>query len=169
MNCETCQTQLPEYVDGALSGDVREALDAHVETCEACRAALAGERKALAGFAGLLDADLDQRRLDEDMRRRLASAGWSLTGAKGVESPGGRFAWSGVLALAAVLLILVGGWGIYQHLLSQPPTAGTRGHGRLVNADTPWPTNVFRQCIQIACMSNSQERFAMNTVERVSL
>jgi anti-sigma factor RsiW len=41
MNCESASERLQEYVDGQLAGFERQELEAHLESCAACRSELA--------------------------------------------------------------------------------------------------------------------------------
>lgn len=60
MNCKRCQKLLYEFLDGALSSRARASVDAHLETCDACRQALVQEQ-------------LLSRSVPEFLRRETAS------------------------------------------------------------------------------------------------
>lgn len=170
MNCEECQTQLPEYLDGVLSDCDRTLLEAHVEACAACAAALAGERKAMAQFQALLEPGVQQRRLSPAARDRLARIN-RPDASRGFATPVRRFPWIRPLAVAAAALILATGIGIVRHTLNQPPTSTLSRHAPAPFEGLQGRTNAFDRLIAATCMSNSQERFAtaMNVVCKISM
>ena len=75
MNCRECQMQMPEYVDGVITGLDLIQLETHVQACPTCAAALAGEQAALARFAGMLEPKLHQSMLSTQAREKIVTAG----------------------------------------------------------------------------------------------
>ena len=53
MTCEQFDARLPDYMEGDLAGDEREAFERHAESCAHCRPILE-ERKAIVASAGAL-------------------------------------------------------------------------------------------------------------------
>jgi anti-sigma factor RsiW len=164
MNCDKCQTQIPEYVDGAVTKEVRDEMDAHMRTCAACASALVGERKALAQFTGRLAPELDQRRLSPAACARIAAAG----------SAGSRPAVSwwrsqrNLLTTAAALLILAGVSGIYGLSCKRPLTTSLSHAVPETIGDVVELTNTLSLLVRTTYMNNSADTLAINTVHRVS-
>lgn len=53
MNCDAASQHLDDWLDGVLSDETRDAVDAHVETCDACRALFAGYESLTVDLATL--------------------------------------------------------------------------------------------------------------------
>jgi anti-sigma factor RsiW len=68
MTCQDVITALLEYLDRTLDADVVARLEAHLETCEPCRAYLATYRRTVGtvGAAGRAE-------MPAELRRRLAA------------------------------------------------------------------------------------------------
>ena len=105
MRCRTWQKKLSCYADDALSEGDRRSVEAHVASCEACRAALKRFlliRKAFAGRPGVVPPPHFHERMASRMR------------AEEPEAP----AWPdwrtfGRMAVAALLLIAIAGLSAY--------------------------------------------------------
>jgi len=78
MSCSEVLGELPLHVGGDLESPAREQVARHLESCEGCRAALAGIERArqarLEHFEGVA-ADLPQASLWPGLRERLATEG----------------------------------------------------------------------------------------------
>lgn len=68
MTCQEVITVLVEYLDRTLDADIVAALEAHLETCEPCRAYLATYRRTVEsmGRAGRVE-------MPPELRRRLSA------------------------------------------------------------------------------------------------
>ena len=92
--------QLAAYALGALDADDVSALEAHLQTCDSCRAELAEYRPISDGLL----AALPPRPPSAELRKRLQSRLTSAQGRK--QQP--RFTWSfGRLALGGALILLL--------------------------------------------------------------
>src|SRR5262245_32452423 len=114
MNHEAFQEQLDEYVDGALSGAERAAMETHAATCAPCAAALA-QLRALLGLAQQLPPDAaPERDLWPALRERLVAAEPEALGPGAAPaSPWWARAWRpavGLAAAAAVVFLAVSVW-----------------------------------------------------------
>ena len=91
MNQERLTEALSAYLDGALDGAERDALERHLATCEACRAELAGLRRVGALLRALPEPALPRSftlpvtttRTGLSRRRRAPRAGMGARGAVG--------------------------------------------------------------------------------------
>jgi len=102
MNCQRCQDQVFEYLDGSLSDSARAAVEAHLEHCAACRQTVQAHQALVARFRqeteflmlrpGLLNRVMSAA--EEPMAPRFASV---------FRAP---LAWAA--AIAAVLLVAAG-------------------------------------------------------------
>ncbi len=92
---------IPAYALGALDAEDARALEAHLQTCEACRAELADYR----ALNGDLSAVLPPRQPSPALRKRLQS---QLPSARHAQKTArSRFTWSfGQLAVGGTLLLL---------------------------------------------------------------
>ena len=60
-SCDTCQTQMLEYLYDLLEGEERQTLEAHLTECPACQAELLrvkGQRQLLAAAAKMAFPDV---------------------------------------------------------------------------------------------------------------
>jgi anti-sigma factor RsiW len=117
MTCDRCQSLVGEYVDGTLDAGEREAVEAHLASCAACRT-MAADFGAIRHTARTLEphvppahvwtklsAAIDGERRDESGARRLP----------------GRLTWR-PLAIAATLVLIAGG-SSWLLLRGQPASA----------------------------------------------
>jgi hypothetical protein len=121
MTCSDFQERIGEYTDGVLDRTSSEALDAHLQTCAACRAMAEDFRDIRLAALGLekqappprVWAKLSER-LDAERRRPR----WMRTAGRSLD-----FAWGRPLAVAATLLLIVGGssWVLWQQLPQRQP------------------------------------------------
>ncbi|MGE5073756.1 MAG: zf-HC2 domain-containing protein, partial [Anaerolineae bacterium] len=96
----TFQENLAAYALGALDAEETAALEAHLRTCETCRAELAAYQGVSAGLMAALPARPPRSAVRRGLEARLAG---------GVKKPKPRFSWSfGQLAFGALLAALVG-------------------------------------------------------------
>ena len=58
MDCHDAQSQMTAYLSGDIAAEDRRAVEVHVSSCEACRAALAGLQQMWDALAGLQAAPL---------------------------------------------------------------------------------------------------------------
>jgi hypothetical protein len=73
MDCAVVSARLDDFVDGELPAVEREALAAHVATCERCRAELDGLRKLLAAAGALPREGAPERDLWPSVVERLVA------------------------------------------------------------------------------------------------
>ncbi|NIA12738.1 MAG: hypothetical protein GWP08_01565 [Nitrospiraceae bacterium] len=113
--CAQAGPLLDDYVDGELTADDTAAVQAHIESCAACRQTEAELRALRARTAELPDAIEPPRDLWKSIAQRIEEgAGPSNV----VEAPFNRPAarrssWRRVLPIAAALLVTVAGLSIY--------------------------------------------------------
>ncbi len=94
------QEDLAAYALGALDAEETAALEAHLQTCETCRAELAGYESVSSGLL----AAMPPRPLRSAVRRNLQK---TISGQSSRVRP--RFSWStGQLVFAGLLAVLVG-------------------------------------------------------------
>lgn len=99
-NHSAFQENLPAFALGALDPDEAAALEAHLTTCDTCRADLSAYQSISSGLLAALPARAPRR----DLRRSLEKA---LPGREGRARP--RFSWSlGQVVFAGLLAALVG-------------------------------------------------------------
>jgi anti-sigma-K factor RskA len=145
MTCETFIDTASEYIDGTLDEAVRAEAEAHLDGCEDCRALLADLRKVQRA-AGSLEpvvppADAWARVL-ERLQADPAFATTSASSRRAPRSAGVGYRSMAWLAMAALLVLAVGGALVYMVRQPAPPastsTAGTQDAGSAtatVNAD----------------------------------
>jgi len=117
MSCTDYQHAIAEFVDGSLDAAGRRALEAHVETCAACRALVADLKTIQAASFTLERRELPARAWDT-IRTRIAIEPLSDARGRVLAWPRTRSAW-GVWMAAAAALLLVTSAGIYS-LLHEP-------------------------------------------------
>lgn len=108
MNCKIILDLLPLYHDGVCSPESRAEVEAHLQTCPGCRAALAA-----------MDAPLPEEKTpqpDDAAAVRSLSRAWK----KGKR----RAWWKGALIAAAVCAVLVGLWMAATELFIFPVDPG---------------------------------------------
>lgn len=133
MSCEQFNEIVHAWLDGDIDAAQREALDAHVATCDACRALMA-DLRLVRQTASTLDRHTPPQRvwvrleqqLAAEPRFREAAARRADGRTRNVAGTSVRAPWwhwrSPVLALAASLLIVVGGSLYALHRWSAGPT-----------------------------------------------
>lgn len=104
-NCRPFQEDLPAYSLGALDADELAAFEAHLESCEDCKAELAGYRNIAAGLLLALPPRTPPPRLRRNLTTRLPSASRRIPGL--IPLFNSRFPLGQVLN-AAIVLVLVG-------------------------------------------------------------
>src|SRR5512133_2461538 len=91
------QEALAAYALGALDPEETAALEAHLRTCETCRAELAGYQGVSSGLLAALPARPPRSAVRRGLEARLAG---------GVKKPRPQFNWSfGQLAFGALLAV----------------------------------------------------------------
>ena len=103
MTCHEIEPRLDDYVDGALSGTDREAVETHLSACQACRGVVGELRSLLTTASALPREEQPARDLWPGVRSALESEG-AGGGGKVVVGPWRRPA---LLAVAAVFLVVV--------------------------------------------------------------
>jgi len=136
MSCEQINEIVQAWLDGDIDATQREALDAHVATCDACRALMA-DLRLVRQTASTLDRHTPPQRVWVRLEQQLAAEPRfreaAARRADGKSSRAGakagtiaRTPWwhwrSPVLALAASLLIVVGGSLYALHRWNAGPT-----------------------------------------------
>jgi hypothetical protein len=120
MNCSEAQAAIGDYVDGTLDAASRRSLAAHMETCAACRS-MAEDFQAIRLTALGLDKQVPPPRVwaklagtlvEERSRSRWMPGGWRLFDR----------AWARPVAIAATVLLIVGGttWVLWNQIAPQP-------------------------------------------------
>lgn len=104
-NCQPHQENLPAYSLGALDADQPAALEAHLETCDDCKAELAGYRNIATGLLHALPPQTPPARLRRKLLTQLPSASKRTPSLLPLSN--GRFS-IGQLLNAAVVLALIG-------------------------------------------------------------
>ena len=117
MTCEQFDLLLDAYLDRTLEGERRREMDDHLESCAACRAAVAEMRLVLAGAAALPKSIQPPRSLWPDISNRLAH--------RGSARPARWMAWRRWAPLAAAAVLLVTVTAVVTFRLSRPEEPGT--------------------------------------------
>jgi len=162
MNCQACQIELPDYVDGSVTPEVRHAVESHLRTCHACAQALGEERQALTHFAATLAPAAQARQLSPAARARMAAAG--RAGAR-LTLPWWH-AWRNQLTAAAALLLAVGISGLCASSLVRTPSMSAHDAPPAALCNMAQLTNTLSLLVQTACISNVSDTLAVNTVYR---
>ena len=101
MTCEQFEARLPDYLEGDLRGDERDAFERHVEACAHCRPIL-DDIKAIVASAGALGPIEPARDLWNGIEARISAAVIPLSSRRTVPLARG-------LAAAVVLMALTAG------------------------------------------------------------
>jgi anti-sigma factor RsiW len=127
MTCGEVDARLDAYVDGTLGARERAAVDAHLASCAACRAALAELRGLVANAHALPQRIEPPRELWTGIAARITER----PPARGTVWWRERAFWAGVSAAAATLVLVLG-----VHRLTGParPSGPVEGWG-VVEAD----------------------------------
>jgi anti-sigma factor RsiW len=127
MNCERCQFVVGDYVDGALAVDDREAVEAHLAGCAACRT-IAGDFRAIRSAAGRLERHVPPPQAWTKIAAALDSPRprWFGPPFLTFTRPAAAYAapiFRSGLAIAATLLLFVGGtsWFLWNRLSPSDP------------------------------------------------
>jgi anti-sigma factor RsiW len=102
MNCDTAKPQIFPYVDGELSGELRDGMDAHLSACQACRRLVEQEMAFRDAYLSRLRPDPAPAALRERVDRLLGELARSSATRRGRR----RAPW--IYAMAAVVLLAVG-------------------------------------------------------------
>lgn len=139
MTCEQFDARLPEYMEGDLTGDEREAFERHAESCAHCRPILE-DLKAIVASAGALGPIEPTRDLWSGIEARIGTRVVPLGSRRAL--PVGR-----MLAAAVVLMAVTAGvtWQLARRgpTVEQPATmAATTASTQSVASsnDQPSPT-----------------------------
>ena len=97
ITCETIWRESSDYIDGTLSPDLRQAIDEHVKTCQACASVLAGLQNIVTLYGDERMAELPSgfsqrlhRRLEANIpTTRRNFFGWAVAFAASVLAVGG--------------------------------------------------------------------------------
>lgn len=105
MNCNDCRPLLSAYVDDAMRGDERVALDAHLSTCAPCRV-LVDDLASIRAAASSLEPLVPPARVWHQLATAAAAqprrSAWQL----------GWFSWRPLTAAAMAVLIAAGLWRV---------------------------------------------------------
>jgi anti-sigma factor RsiW len=124
-NCHTLEPYVTPYVDGELPDEDRRAIDAHLRACAPCQSRVAAER-AVHDLIRTKQSDLNAERAPDSLRaacrslaaRAIAPAAASAPRADAAQGfrtvPPARRARVAPYALAASLVVVVGGAFVYQ-------------------------------------------------------
>ena len=112
MNCSTCQPLLSEYIDDAVRGDERAAIDAHLRDCAACRA-LAEDLTSIRATAGSLEPLIPAARVWNQLAATVA--------AQPRRSGLQWFGWRPVAAMAMTVVLAAGLWRVGTLLKPEGP------------------------------------------------
>lgn len=98
MNCGHAKAQLDDYVDGHLGPRERQALESHLESCSACRAALEETRQLIQVLRGLPVATPSAGFAAHALRRasrypRRSLGGWGFAAGFGSAAAAGLALW----------------------------------------------------------------------------
>jgi len=150
MNCRRFQNDLYEYQEGSLSPRVRAAAEKHLSECAACRQRLEQEQQVAQSLADGFRRTAAPLQLPPSVGRRVLTAiadeGRAAHQAQGHVLLSPHSTWP--LALAASVLLLLGGWALF---LRAPGPGGTRPQPRLAEGDVSIqlsyvvPVYTFRQ------------------------
>ena len=149
MNEDRYRSMLDDFVEDSLSGTERREVEAHVKTCESCRATvedLAEIRKAAASLGRLSPPQAVWERVQDSIRSQSAergSRGTSLSGGAQSFSSGSR-RW----ALAATLLISLGALALTYWLGFLPGQAPTVGSPEWVSAELQLAEGHYQNAIR---------------------
>lgn len=105
MNCRICQPLLSAFVDAAMSGAERAAVESHVRQCAACRS-LAADLRAIRTAAGSLEPLIPPARVWQQISAAAEAqprGGWFQTG---------WLTWRPVTAVAMAAVIATGLWRV---------------------------------------------------------
>jgi anti-sigma factor RsiW len=126
MNCDWCQTRVDDYVEGKLPRNEQNAMKAHLADCAACRA-VADDFRAIRSVASRLERHVPPASawtniaaaIEREPRRSYLGFAGPIIGS------GSR---PGALAIAATLLLLVGGtsWFVWTRVSAPAPATERR-------------------------------------------
>ncbi len=111
MKCGTVRRKLSALLDEELAAEEAEAVRAHVQSCEACAALLAGMRAADGEAGEALRRATEGVEAPRGFKARVMGA---IGPAERARAPGvwRRRAWKLAVASAGVLVVAVGLWGV---------------------------------------------------------
>lgn len=107
--CEEYAALLDDYIDGRLETAARERVDAHLATCEACRA-LVGDLQQIRRVARSLESTAPPPRVWAAIADRIAPRAEPVPMPRRLRRPGRMFSssrWTLGLAVAAALVLVV--------------------------------------------------------------
>jgi len=118
LDCRKLDPLVTPYVDGELAPEDREGVDAHLNTCPPCRARVAAESSA-SHLVQTNRPELRATHASDVLRARCERVARTTTPAMaGAPAPRAtstrRYARTGPLALAAMLVLFVGGAFVYE-------------------------------------------------------
>jgi hypothetical protein len=136
MNCDTFRHSLEALIDGDLDPAPRAALEAHLATCEDCRA-LTVDLQQIRQVSGTLERRQPPRdawtRIAAQLARepgmqpadaRAATSAWSLSRWLGLGWIGSSSPWPALGAVAGLVLIVGGGLFFLKSWTAAPPASG---------------------------------------------
>ncbi len=133
MNCERFDEQLPEYMEGDLGGDEREALERHAESCARCRPILE-DLKSIVAAAGALGPIEPPRDLWSGIESRIGTR---------VVPLGTRRGFPAARSLAAAVVLMAATAGVTWKLATRSQAgveAPTKQPSTLAAASTDEPS-----------------------------
>lgn len=130
MTCETYRQSLEALLDGDLDPARREALEAHLATCEACRA-LTADLQQIRQVAGTLERHAPPRdawkRLSAELAKEPAFQQAAASAAKAARVP--HWTWSALAAAASLAVIVGGGLFVLKTWTTPTPQQANAGIG----------------------------------------
>lgn len=120
MNCGDFQTQIGDAIDGTLDAGARAALDAHLTTCDTCRAVRA-DLQRIRSMAAMLDAAPPPPSVWPRIAAAVDAQHTRRTWWSWIAMP----TWRPALAAALLIAIMAGGtWAVWRRLSPAPaPTS----------------------------------------------
>jgi anti-sigma factor RsiW len=124
MDCQDVRPRLLDYQRNRLPPELHDAVRAHLDGCQACVRAEAGERT----LSDVLETRMPQHPASLALKRRLA-AEWPTT-SRGSTTPAAPPGWwsrwgRSLVPALAVAVVLVAALPLYQQLGPAPPGGGT--------------------------------------------
>ncbi len=153
MNCRKCQEAIFEYVDGTLTQDLRQAVDAHLAHCAECAATLGNERQAMDRMSFLLKPAAASFCLTPSFQAHILETALSSVACHEHRIQKTLFSWIRPLAAAAAIVLLIAGVSSRQWL-SQPAATRTTNSFAAVSDNNP-ATNESCRLIPLASFSNN--------------
>jgi hypothetical protein len=171
MTCETFIDTASEYIDGTLDEATRAETEAHLDGCEDCRALLADLRKVQRAAASLEQMVPPANAWSRVLERLQADPAFAMTSAASQRTPrpvavGYRsMAW---LAMAAMLVLAVGGALVYMVRQPAAPATGVQGQVSPAGAGNATPGDLVQSVEMELQAAASHYEKAIASLEQVA-